>query len=117
MLRGICSRIAFWYGIVPEKADDAAGLTPGKEDNAFWRNSDRKDVIFYSDYVLIGFAQQSDPSEFVGMCCTKGSLVESELSAELTEGLWRQMLPFRRNLGRIRYPVPPQSLRLSGTSL
>ena len=27
--------------IVPEKADDAAGLAPSKEDNAFWRNSDR----------------------------------------------------------------------------
>ena len=28
---------------MPEKADDAAGLSPSKEDNAFWRNSDRKE--------------------------------------------------------------------------
>ena len=27
-----------------KKADDAAGLTPGKEDNAFWCNLDRKDL-------------------------------------------------------------------------
>ena len=38
---------------MPEKADDAAGLTPSKEDNAFWRNSGRKDLKF-----LIGFKHQ-----------------------------------------------------------
>jgi len=28
--------------IVPDKAEDAGGLTPGKDDNAVWRNKTRK---------------------------------------------------------------------------
>jgi len=28
--------------IVPDKAEDAGGLTPGKDDNAVWRNNTRK---------------------------------------------------------------------------
>jgi len=28
--------------IVPNKAEDAGGLTPGKDDNAVWRNKTRK---------------------------------------------------------------------------
>jgi len=27
---------------VPDKAEDAGGLTPGKDDNAVWRNKTRK---------------------------------------------------------------------------
>ena len=28
--------------IVPDKAEDAGGLSPGKDDNAVWRNKTRK---------------------------------------------------------------------------
>jgi len=28
--------------IAPDKAEDAGGLTPGKDDNAVWRNNTRK---------------------------------------------------------------------------
>ena len=28
--------------IVPDKAEDAGGLTPGKDDNAVWHNKTRK---------------------------------------------------------------------------
>jgi len=28
--------------IVPDKAEDAGGLTPGKDDNVVWRNKTRK---------------------------------------------------------------------------
>jgi len=28
--------------IVPDKTEDAGGLTPGKDDNAVWRNKTRK---------------------------------------------------------------------------
>ena len=38
---------------MPEKADDAAGLSPSKEDNAFWRNLDQKEWK-----ILIRFSYQ-----------------------------------------------------------
>ena len=44
-----------------EKADDAAGLTPSKEDNAFWRNSDRKDLRQHRTMGAAGFSGSFAP--------------------------------------------------------